>query len=219
MKRWLLKKEPLGYWLIYGPFILITAIAILLTTKPQLFLSLNSYYSPFFDTFFKLATYLGNGAIFVIVIIALLFYKFSDGLLGLICFLFSALIPQFIKKVLYPDSLRPYGYFKQEGIEIHLVEGVKQHTMHSFPSGHSASVFALTLLLAFVINDKKWSMVLCFIAIITAYSRIYLSHHYPEDVLTGSIIGCACTLITYLLFYNKLNSIPALQKGIIRFKK
>lgn len=215
----LVVKDPIGYWAVYIPFAIIISILILLTPKDELFLWSNQHHSYFFDVFFKLITYLGNGLVFVILLLILVFYKLSDAILAGIVFLLSAIIPQIIKKLIFPDALRPYGYFQQHGVELHLVEGVQQHSLHSFPSGHSASIFAMTLLLAFIIKDKRLGAFLCLLAIITAYSRIYLSHHYAEDVLIGSIIGCVSTLMAYVFFYKVINKSPILQKGILKIKK
>jgi len=209
-------KNTVGYWLVYILFATSFLITILFTQKNDFFLMLNQYNSPFFDVFFKFNTYLGNGLVFALLILILLFYKYSNAILVGIVFLFSAIIPQILKKLIFPEALRPFGYFKQIGVNLHLVNGVEQHSLHSFPSGHSASIFAITLLLAIILKDKRLGGVLCLIAIVTAYSRIYLSHHYPVDVLVGSIIGCTSTILVYLLFYNILNKSTALQRGILR---
>jgi len=39
--------------------------------------------------------------------------------------------------------------------------------------------------------------------VFTAYSRIYLSQHFAEDVLLGSFIGVVMTLVAYALYQRK----------------
>lgn len=62
----------------------------------------------------------------------------------------------------------------------------------SFPSGHAASTFG-----AAVAVSRMWPhtrLVWWSLAVLIAYSRIYLGHHYPLDVIGGALIGIALAL-------------------------
>lgn len=60
---------------------------------------------------------------------------------------------------------------------------------YSFPSGHAASSFAAaTVLYRRGFRWKKWLMLL---AVLIAFSRLYLYVHFPTDVLAGAAIGAA----------------------------
>ena len=62
----------------------------------------------------------------------------------------------------------------------------------SFPSGHATSTFA-----AAVAVSRMWPrtrLVWWTLAVLIGYSRIYLGHHYPFDVLGGAVIGIAIAL-------------------------
>ena len=62
----------------------------------------------------------------------------------------------------------------------------------SFPSGHATSTFG-----AAVAVSRMWPqtrIVWWTLAVLIGYSRIYLGHHYPFDVLGGAIIGIALAL-------------------------
>jgi undecaprenyl-diphosphatase len=60
-------------------------------------------------------------------------------------------------------------------------------TDSSFPSGHSAGSFAAaTALAAFYPKDR--SMLLALAAGV-GFSRTYLGHHFPSDVLVGASMG------------------------------
>ena len=57
----------------------------------------------------------------------------------------------------------------------------------SFPSGHAASTFG-----AAVAVSRMWPhtrVVWWTLAVLIGYSRIYLGHHYPFDVLGGALLG------------------------------
>ena len=58
---------------------------------------------------------------------------------------------------------------------------------YSFPSGHTqASVIAATIL---TMSHKKWGIVVIPLAVLIAFSRLYLYVHFPSDVLAGAVIG------------------------------
>ncbi len=59
----------------------------------------------------------------------------------------------------------------------------------SYPSGHSATAFAVATLLALTYR-RRWVTTLALLsAALIAFSRLYLGHHYPSDVLAGSVLG------------------------------
>jgi undecaprenyl-diphosphatase len=67
----------------------------------------------------------------------------------------------------------------------------------SYPSGHSATAFAVAALLALAYR-RRWITTLALIsAALIAYSRLYLGHHYPSDVLAGSVLGTAVGAAAY----------------------
>jgi undecaprenyl-diphosphatase len=57
----------------------------------------------------------------------------------------------------------------------------------SFPSGHSASVFVLAVLLAAKYPRCKW--VFYGLAVLVSISRIVISMHWTADVIAGALIG------------------------------
>jgi undecaprenyl-diphosphatase len=79
---------------------------------------------------------------------------------------------------------------------------------HSWPSAHAGSSAAAALVLAALY--PLWGAAFLAIALLIAYSRIYVGVHYPFDVLAGLIVGAlaaACVLIIAGVFL----SIPHLQ--------
>lgn len=59
----------------------------------------------------------------------------------------------------------------------------------SFPSGHTAASFAAVAALYFM-GDPLWKPALG-LALVIAFSRLYLYVHWPSDVLGGVILGIA----------------------------
>ncbi|MCR4956705.1 MAG: phosphatase PAP2 family protein [Lachnospiraceae bacterium] len=58
---------------------------------------------------------------------------------------------------------------------------------YSFPSGHSMSSFCCAMILLHY--NKKLGIPALILAIVIAFSRLYVYVHFPTDVLVGSVIG------------------------------
>lgn len=57
----------------------------------------------------------------------------------------------------------------------------------SFPSGHTTASFAAAV--AFGIFHPKWGLGLLTLAVLIAWSRLYLFVHWPSDVAVGILVG------------------------------
>lgn len=163
--------------------------------KDSLFLYLNNLHHPFADQLGPWLTHLGDGLFAVLFLLIFLMINYRLALTAFVCFAAVLLLTQLGKLVLFEDALRPLAYFEVKGINIRTVDGVKVHAHNSFPSGHSASAFALFSFFALQLRDKKWGLPLLLAAILIAYTRIYIAQHFLEDVLAGSVIGILTVLI------------------------
>ena len=122
-----------------------------------------------------------------------------------------------LKKLVLDNIYRPSKYFElYETYQLHFVDGVKLHSLQSFPSGHTGTSFNVFLTLAIITKNKFLKLTYFILAVLVAYSRIYLSQHFMIDIVVGSIIAVILTLF----IFNWFNNIDKmwLDKSIIRRK-
>lgn len=198
------KKNNL-FFALCALFIAFCGIQTLFYPKGSLVLYLNALHTPIGNTFFRLITNVGDGLAFTIIsILLLLFVNIRWGILSLLTFAISGILSQFFKKVVFGALPRPLKFF--EGNEVlNTVEGVHNAYVHSFPSGHTTTAFAMFTLLTLLWGGNKTIAVVCFVfAVITAISRIYLAQHFIEDVFAGTILGVLTA--TFLYFWLEVKT-------------
>jgi len=193
-------------------------VYVLILKKDQSFLLINSFHNPFFNDAFRLITMLGDGVVVVVFCIVLGLFKLRYFLLTILSYLLSGLFVQILKRWIFSELHRPLGYFNSQGIEIYTIPEVNVHLYHSFPSGHTASAFALFFCLAFLSKKIIWKFFFLLLAILVGYSRIYLAQHFPSDVMAGSLIGVFTVILLFPLVipWNKSWLEYSLIKKIIR---
>jgi len=74
----------------------------------------------------------------------------------------------------------------------------------SFPSGHTAEVFALAFSMLFLFKNKLAFYFFLIWAIIIAYSRMALGVHYPLDIISGALFGSLFAYLFSLLLNKKI---------------
>lgn len=173
--------------------------------KDQLFLLLNGNGDFLADFFFNYCTYLGDGIIWVPVV--LLFIFFRKNLLPLVfsAIIFSTLLVQVSKNYVFPNEARPTNAITETNL-IHTVKGVELYTNNSFPSGHTTTVFCIYILACLAIGGNTILIIGFILAMLTGYSRIYLAQHFPLDVGAGMITAVVSIYISIWvqqLFNNK----------------
>ena len=184
-------------------WILLLTPLIILVPKGTSHLFINKYHLSETDIFFKYFTNLGDGLVPVLIAFVLVFFSYRKSLLILASGSIAGILAQLIKRFIDLSNFRPIKFF--ESSTLHLVPGVKMFTDFSFPSGHSATIFALCFSLASIITSKFWKIVLFCTAVLVAYSRVYLSQHFLVDIYAGSIIGILSATIV-IIFLDKQNN-------------
>ena len=80
----------------------------------------------------------------------------------------------------------------------------------SFPSGHAAAAFAALAVLVAFRMPKGVVIPSTILAVLIAFSRLYLYVHYPTDVLAGAALGALVgTVVALCLRPKQLAAIPS----------
>ena len=135
--------------------------------------------------FWQTVTRLGDGGLVWIAFGAfLLFFKpfrHVGSAIGVALFAGFMLCNASLKPLL--DRLRPCEVHPGELIYACPADG-------SFPSGHTTASFAASLALACF--HPRWGTAAFTLAVLIAWSRMYLFVHWPTDVAAGMLIGTVC---------------------------
>lgn len=149
------------------------------------------------DVLMPLITKLGNsGAIWIVLALCLLMTrKYRKTGLALCCAL--ALDVIVCNGILKPFVARIRPCDVNTAVQLL----IPRPTDFSFPSGHTAASFtAVSVLYSY--RQRLWVPALI-LAVLIAFSRLYLYVHYPSDVVAGMLLGpifgfLGCRLATYM---------------------
>ena len=142
---------------------------------------------------FRLVSRLGDGLFWYSLMLLILLFEGSEGLLPVLHMALAGLSGTLLYKWLKGKTLRPRPFEVHQDI---FLTG-KPLDKFSFPSGHTlhAVVFGLVAInyypaLSFIIMP--------FVSMV-ALSRVVLGLHYPSDVLAGALIGSLIAALSFLL--------------------
>lgn len=170
--------------------------------KNNLFLLLNTDLGIFADSFFSFFSYLGDGILWVPLLVYFIYKEGKKMLPFLIsCAVITTVLTQACKYLIVPDELRPTAAITNA--YIHTVKGVVVHLTASFPSGHTATAFVFYLIFCLVFKTNWWLVAGLLYALAVGYSRIYLAQHFPFDV-AGGIVVAMVSVIFSLIIQNKI---------------
>ena len=167
--------------------------------------------SDLLDTIMPIITLFGDGGVFWIAIAVLLLCIPKTRKIGLgmgFALLMGLVVCNITLKPLV-GRIRPYDLQEQLGVTIPLLTD-RMHD-YSFPSGHTIASFEASVVL---LKNNKWMGIPAVIlAVLIAFSRLYLYVHYPTDVIFSVFAGILFAFLGDALANKVVTRLPAKRKG------
>ncbi len=155
---------------------------------------LESIRNPVLDAFFSVVTHLGSEIVFLVLAVAVYWcgskgrglYLLTVGCLGTV-------VNQFLKLA----CRVPRPWIRDPNFTI--VESARADAAgYSFPSGHTQNAVGTFGCLAVEHPQYRWLLIA--LAVLTAFSRMYLGVHTPADVGVSLLIAAVMVLALHPLF-------------------
>ncbi|MBC7398554.1 MAG: phosphatase PAP2 family protein [Mucilaginibacter sp.] len=199
------------------PYLVIIAACLIIKltyTREEIYFAVNARNWPWADYIAHYITNIGDGLTTILLSAILLLFSYRKAFVLAGGYAVSSIVAQSVKFVV--NAPRPKLYFQDQLAKIHFVAGTDQLSVHSFPSGHTVTVFSTALILAYWCKNKFWGLPLVSLAALVGYSRMYLSQHFFEDVTAGSAIGVIVTTIwVYWTENREFLKSPAWSRGLL----
>ena len=154
--------------------------------------------SGFLDTVMPIITVFGDAGIFWMICATLLLFTRKHRRTGLGVWFALAIGLVVCNLILKPavGRIRPYD-FQEEHFKIVIDLLIDKQHDFSFPSGHTIASFeAATVLL---LNSPALGIPAMILAVLIAFSRLYLYVHYPTDVIFSIFAGILIAIIGNLI--------------------
>ncbi len=110
----------------------------------------------------------------------------------------SAFITILIRGIIKLFYYKPRPFMKRR---IGILIPSKKDT--SFPSKHTILVFAVSTSILFY--NRTLGLFMSTLSFLTGFSRVWVGHHYPKDIVGSALIGSFTSIITEILFHSNDN--------------
>ena len=149
------------------------------------------------DWFFSHITRLGDGGIVWILLTICLLLSVKYRRLGVMLAIGLILGAGIVNVTLKPLIARTRPYEINTAVQLLVAKQVD----YSFPSGHTMASFVCAVIL--LMKEKRFGIPALILAILIAFSRLYLYVHFPTDVLFSMILGIIVAVAS-IYIYNLL---------------
>lgn len=208
-------------WLFLGGTLLLliyNAVMLLTSNQGETLVAINRLRTPGWDVFFKIGTHFAEPVAYAGVLLIVSAFSYRKTIFVVLAGATAGIVSALLKALF--AQARPLRWFFDNYEEIwHSLNHFEEEwrswdATSSFPSGHATSAFALYGFLAFNARwQKNYVQAFClFLAVMVAFSRMYLLYHFLRDVTVGAAIGTTIGAILYYL-QQSINRWPELDQG------
>jgi Membrane-associated phospholipid phosphatase len=166
----------------------------------------NNLQNSFFNKIMPPITSLGEYSLFWLLLGGVLIINKKYRKIGILTVLTILLTIIMDGAIIKNIVQRPRPFLQETTINMLITKPLD----YSFPSVHTAAAVAACVILFKTI--KKYSIPFIFLAILIAFSRLYLFVHYPSDVLGGVFLGLISSKIV-LHFSGKSEYLSVLHES------
>jgi len=142
----------------------------------------------------RLAVFFSDYAGYVLVAVLVLLFIFKSARLSRFMVL-VALISAAVSRGIITTIIR-FFYHHPRPFDVLAVKQLIPESGYSFPSGHAALYFALSMGVYFY--NKKLGTAFFVVSILMGVARIFVGVHWPADILGGALIGIVMALLVNL---------------------
>ncbi|MBI3776710.1 MAG: phosphatase PAP2 family protein [Gammaproteobacteria bacterium] len=181
---------------VYTPLLMslmLFSFIILSGNNTTYFLALNSLSRYTGDALWAHFTVLGDAVVAMAVLLAFAGRKPALLWSGILAALLATAWAQGLKD--HFDLLRPPAVLPAE--LLHIIGPALQK--HSFPSGHTTTIFALAAVLCMQFHSLGWRGLFILIAVLAGISRAVVGVHWPLDILAGAFGGWLSGVLGFAL--------------------
>ena len=184
-------------------------ISTILSWDKSLFLFVNnSCQNPLFDWLMPRITRFENFIIVLLVLALLLLWKgrARGRVFVIAAILLLSIVDRGNSDIVKPLFMRPRPYdtmigirwYKSQRFQITSRAVVEKYkNTRSFPSTHAVNIWAMAVLAG--LFYRRLIPILFSFAALVAFSRVYIGHHYPLDILGGACLGAGAGITFYHL--------------------
>jgi membrane-associated phospholipid phosphatase len=187
---------PYLLWLVAG------CVLLCFFNKQDLFAFVNTHHTTFSDVLMYYISWMGEGVTITIILLLLLGISSLRNWWYFLLALLSNVLPTIATQIIKHrvNAPRPLKYF-DKAPWVHIDPNWPQLMEQSFPSGHSTGAFSMFCILSLLLPEghKKWGILFFCMALLVAYSRMYLAAHFFADIYTGSFVGGVGALLIYAI--------------------
>lgn len=173
----------------------------------QIFLFVNGIKIPPLDWLMLSLTHLGNGMVAAMLVLLLAPFRKDLTIRTAIAMVAAGILITLIKESV-PLPRPPAALGDVVQVLGPVLKG------NSFPSGHTATVFALACSLKGFTDVRIYRGALV-LAVLVGVSRVYIGAHFPLDVILGAFLGWVCAVATRRPADNLVARLEGPRPGLV----
>lgn len=146
-----------------------------------------------------LAIFFANYLAYILAVAALFLVFGENGYKHKLIFFSEAALAIILSRGIITEVIR-FFYYNPRPFELLKFTPLIPESGGSFPSGHAAFFFALSLIIFYW--RKNWGVICLSLSFLMGLARIFAGVHWPSDILSGAVIGLLSAMFIHYSLRN-----------------